>query len=75
MCRNIKTLRSSTPATAKDFHLAALQYVRKVSGYRQPSRANQEIFNQAVEEIANATGRLLQGLVIRKPGQFQPDGS
>ncbi len=67
MCRNIKSLRTSAPATEEDFRLAALQYVRKVSGYRQPSHANQQVFNQAVDEIAQATSKLLQGLVIREP--------
>jgi hypothetical protein len=75
MCRNIKSLRSSVPATEEDFHLAALQYVRKVSGYRQPSRANQQVFDQAVVEIAQATSRLLQGLVIREASPIRGDGS
>ena len=73
MCRNIKSLRSSVPATEEDYHLAALQFVRKVSGYRQPSRANQEVFDQAVREIAQATSRLLQGLVIREASPVSTD--
>jgi hypothetical protein len=75
MCRNIKSLRSSVPATEEDFHLAALQYVRKVSGYRQPSRANQEVFDQAVAEVAQATSRLLRGLVTREASPVRGDGS
>jgi hypothetical protein len=64
MCRNIKTLRSaSLPPSQEEFTLAALQYVRKVSGYRSPSRANQEVFEAAVEEIAASTRRLLDSLV------------
>ncbi len=61
MCRNIKPLRKlEPPASEEDFHLAALQYVRKVSNYRQPSKRNQPAFDQAVAEIAAATRRLLE---------------
>jgi len=53
MCRSIKTLRSADePATEDDIRAAALQYVRKVSGYRQPSRKNEEAFERAVEAVA-----------------------
>jgi hypothetical protein len=63
MCRNIKQLRNSEqPVTETEIREAALQYVRKVSGYRKPSRANEEIFNIAVEEIALATQKLLDDL-------------
>lgn len=63
MCRSIKTLRTSEqPVTAEDIHAAALQYVRKVSGYRQPSKANREAFDSAVNQIADSTRRLLNGL-------------
>jgi hypothetical protein len=63
MCRNIKVLRSSsTPPTDDEITLAALQYVRKVSGYRTPSKANKEIFDAAVAEVADSTRRLLNGL-------------
>ncbi len=66
MCRSIKTLRGSTePVTDDDVHAAALQYVRKLSGYRKPSRANEAVFEAAVVEIAVATQRLLEGLVVR----------
>jgi hypothetical protein len=63
MCRSIKTLRSADkPPTDEDVRAAALQFVRKVSGYRAPSRANEEAFNAAVEEIAEASRRLLTNL-------------
>ena len=66
MCRSIKTLRGSTePITDDDMRAAALQYVRKLSGYRTPSRANEAVFEAAVDEIATATARLLEGLVVR----------
>lgn len=65
MCRNIKTLRSSVQAPSEEeVRLAALQFVRKVSGYRAPSRANQQAFDAAVDEIAVATQRLLDRLVV-----------
>ncbi len=60
MCRSIKTLRDlEPPATSEDVEAAALQFVRKVSGYRKPSRANQEAFDRAVAEIAASAERLL----------------
>lgn len=63
MCRNIKSLRHpASPPTEEEVRLAALQYVRKVSGYRVPSRRNQQAFDAAVGEVALATGRLLQHL-------------
>jgi hypothetical protein len=66
MCRSIKTLRSiESPATPEDIEAAALQYVRKISGYRKPSQANTEVFEQAVAEIAMISQRLLDGLVVR----------
>ncbi len=66
MCRSIKTLRGSDePVTDDDVRAAALQYVRKLSGYRKPSRANEAVFEAAVDEIAVATQRLLEGLVVR----------
>jgi hypothetical protein len=66
MCRSIKTLRGSTePVTDDDVRAAALQYVRKLSGYRKPSRVNEEVFDAAVDEIAVATQRLLNGLMVR----------
>ena len=66
MCRSIKTLRRPDGRpTDEELHAAALQFVRKVSGYRQPSRANEEAFNAAVAEIAAATRRLFERLVVR----------
>jgi hypothetical protein len=63
VCRNIKTLRRpETLPSEEEVRLAALQYVRKVSGYRVPSRRNQEAFDAAVGEVALATGRLLEHL-------------
>lgn len=68
MCRNIKTLRRpEQPPSQDELHLAALQYVRKVSGYHKPSRLNQVAFDQAVEEVAAATQKLLENLVARSP--------
>jgi len=66
MCRSIKTLRSAEPApSAEEIQAAALQFVRKVSGYRQPSRANEPAFTAAVDEIAASTRQLLDSLVTR----------
>ena len=66
MCRSIKTLRrSDAPAADEEVRAAALQFVRKVSGYRAPSRANEEAFNSAVEEIAEASRRLLESIETR----------
>ena len=67
MCRSIKTLRRpDAPATDDELHAAALQFVRKISGYRRPSRANeQQAFNQAVNEIALTSRALLDSLVTR----------
>ena len=59
MCRSIKVLRrAGGPASAEEVRAAALQYVRKISGYRAPSRANQPAFETAVEEITSASMRL-----------------
>jgi hypothetical protein len=67
MCRSIKPLRmSDKKATEQEITEAALQYVRKVSGYRKPSRANQAAFNTAVAEIAEATEKLLNQLPAKK---------
>ncbi len=61
MCRSIKQLRQpDQPPTDEEIRAAALQFVRKVSGYRKPSRANEAAFNQAVDEIAVTTAQLLQ---------------
>jgi hypothetical protein len=64
MCRNIHTLYNYEPAaTEEEVRAAALQYVRKVSGFTKPSQANAEAFERAVDEVAAATGRLLDELV------------
>jgi hypothetical protein len=66
MCRSIKTLRvPDQTATDEEIHAAALQFVRKVSGYRQPSKANADTFESAVEEIAKSSKRLLSSLQTR----------
>jgi hypothetical protein len=62
MCRSILTLRRPEGATEEEVRAAALQYVRKVSGYRQPSRRNAEAFDEAVDEIADASKRLLESV-------------
>lgn len=63
MCRSIKTLRHADgPATDEEVEAAALQFVRKLSGYRQPSQKNAETFDAAVDEVARAARRLLDGL-------------
>ena len=67
MCRSIKPLRlPDRPATQEEIQEAALQFVRKVSGYRKPSRANQPAFETAVQEIAEATQKMLNTLSIEK---------
>lgn len=68
MCRNIRPLHNfEPPATNDEVHLAALQFVRKVSGTTKPSQANQDAFDRAVHEIAHITGHLLQDLVAVTP--------
>ncbi len=63
MCRSIKVLRTpERTVTSEETRAAALQFVRKISGYHKPSKANQEVFDRAVEEIAAASERLLQSL-------------
>jgi hypothetical protein len=61
MCRSIKTLRrAEEPATEEEIRAAARQFVRKVSGYREPSRKNTEAFEAAVDEVADASRKLLE---------------
>ncbi len=67
MCRSIKTLRG-TPATDDDVRAAALQFVRKLSGYRQPSRSNAAAFDRAVDDIARASRRMLDALAAPSAG-------
>jgi hypothetical protein len=67
MCRSIKQLRHPEhPPTDEEIAAAALQFVRKVSGYRKPSRVNEEVFNKAIAEIAASTQVLLDNLVVRR---------
>ena len=64
MCRNIKTLYNfEPPATGEEIDAAALQYVRKISGFNKPSQANQEAFDAAVEAVAKVSNELLERLV------------
>ncbi len=68
MCRNIKTLYHLEPrATEEEVRDAAVQFVRKVSGYRKPSRANEEAFNAAVDDVARAVQTLLDSLQTSAP--------
>jgi hypothetical protein len=68
MCRNIHTLYNfEPPATEEDVRAAALQYVRKISGFTKPSRANAEAFERAVDAVAAASGQLLAELVTSAP--------
>jgi len=68
MCRNIRTLHNFEPAANDaEIRAAALQYVRKISGSTHPSKANEAVFNRAVDEIAHLTGHLLEDLVTSAP--------
>lgn len=68
MCRNIKTLYNfDPPATNTEISAAALQYVRKISGYQKPSQQNEAAFDLAIEEIAAATRKLVDSLVTTAP--------
>jgi hypothetical protein len=68
MCRNIRTLHNFEPAATEDeVQASALQYVRKISGSTKPSQANREAFDEAVEEVAEATAKLLDRLVTTAP--------
>lgn len=68
MCRNIKTLFNfEPPATEDEIHAAALQFVRKISGFAHPSKANEAAFEDAVEEITDVAGRLIAALATTAP--------
>jgi hypothetical protein len=68
MCRNIHTLFNfEPPATHEEVHDAALQYVRKISGFTKPSRANEQAFARAVEEVTAVSQRLIDSLVTTAP--------
>jgi hypothetical protein len=70
MCRNIKTLFNfEPPATEDEIRASALQFVRKLSGFSRPSQANEAVFNQAVDEVANAARRLLASLQTHAPAR------
>ena len=66
MCRSIKTLRNAeVPATEEEIRAAALQFVRKVSGYRKPSKVNEAAFELAISEIAQSTQKLLESISVK----------
>jgi len=68
MCRNIKTLHNfKPPATEDEIHASSLQFVRKLSGFARPSKANQPAFDRVVEQVAAAARELLQSLVTNAP--------
>jgi hypothetical protein len=68
MCRNIKTLHNfKPPATHEEVRASSLQFVRKLSGFTKPSRANELAFNRAVEQVAQAARELLESLVTNAP--------
>ncbi|MFO7167986.1 MAG: DUF2277 domain-containing protein [Chloroflexota bacterium] len=77
MCRSIKQLRrADQPTTDEEIEAAALQFVRKVSGYRVPSRANRAAFDEAVAAVAQATRRLLEQIETREsPARRQGDAA
>ena len=68
MCRNIKTLHNfKPPATEEEIRASSLQFVRKLSGFTKPSKTNEEVFNRAVEQVAQAARDLLASLVTNAP--------
>jgi hypothetical protein len=70
MCRNIRTLANfDPPADQDEIRAAALQFVRKLSGTTRPSRANEAVFDQAIEEVTTAAMRLLDGLTTNAPAR------
>jgi len=70
MCRNIRTLFNfEPPATEEEIHASALQFVRKLSGFTNPSRANEAAFSRAVEEVSEAARRLLKSLETASPAK------
>lgn len=70
MCRNIRVLYNfKPPATEEEIHAAALQFVRKISGFAKPSAVNEEAFNRAVAEVAMASSKLLSSLVANAPSR------
>ena len=76
MCRNIKTLANfAPPATDDEIRASALQFVRKLSGSNRPSRANEAVFNLAVEEVTAAAQRLIQSLATSAPPRNREEES
>jgi hypothetical protein len=70
MCRNIKTLFNFDPAvTSEEIRAASLQFVRKISGFNKPSKANEAFFNAAIDEIAGVSARLLRSLETNAPAK------
>jgi hypothetical protein len=70
MCRNIKTLHNfSPPATTEEIRASSLQFVRKLSGFTRPSKANEEVFNRAVDQVTEAAHELLSSLVTNAPAR------
>jgi hypothetical protein len=68
MCRNIKTLHNfKPPATEEEIRASSLQFVRKLSGFTKPSKANEEVFNRAVDQVAQAAHDLLDSLITNAP--------
>ena len=68
MCRNIKTLHNfKPPATDEEVRASAVQFVRKLSGFTKPSKANEEVFNRAVDEVTDATLKLVDSLITTAP--------
>jgi len=68
MCRSIKTLHNFTPpATDDEIRASSLQFVRKLSGFTKPSKANEAVFTRAVDEVANVARALIDGLVTNAP--------
>jgi hypothetical protein len=68
MCRNIKTLHNFTPpATDEEIHASSVQFVRKLSGFTKPSKANELAFNRAIDQVAQAAHELLHSLVTNAP--------
>jgi hypothetical protein len=72
MCRNIKTLHNfRPPATVEEIRASSLQFVRKLSGFTRPSKANQIAFDRAVDEVARAARELLDSLVTNAPPRYR----
>lgn len=68
MCRNIKTLHNfKPPATKEEIHASSVQFVRKLSGFTKPSKANEAVFNRAIDQVAAAATELLESLVSNAP--------